>query len=182
MRSPLFAPYELFQLIERPCPGIRLPVDEKCRSAVHAKLFPFRDVGGDGLLEPLAIYIFAEAVEVQAQLPGVIQQIVPLCFRLIGEKQVVHLPELALLFRGQRGLMGELRVGVDAERKVLELDCGLNAVNTFCLQLSKRLRKLRAKRALKIREEDNLDRRRRRSGRLLGAGCDLGHNDDNEQR
>src|SRR6266446_4798006 len=170
-RSPLFALDELLQLIERSCSRIGLAVDKECRRAIHTALFPFGLIGRDDLLESVAVQIFAEADEIEAQLSRITQEIVPLRFGLISEKQVVHLPELALLSCGQRSLMGELRVGVDAERKVLELDCGLNAFNALCLQFSKRLGKLRAIWALEVGIEDDLHsvRRRRlffRSGKL----------------
>jgi hypothetical protein len=77
---------------------------------------------------------------------------------LVGEHLVVHLPELALGARGHTGLRRQLRLVVEGQRVVTELDADLLSVRL--LDLVDGIDHATAEGALEVRELDDGDLRR----------------------
>ena len=88
-------------------------VDEERRRARDAAEVGAVDVLGDpGSAGALAESV-RELLDVEPELLGIADEILPLQRVLVGEEQVVHLPERALIGSGLAGLGCELRAQVD---------------------------------------------------------------------
>src|SRR5215217_5166367 len=106
----------------------RPAVDEERRGAAGAQAGALGGVRVDLRRELVLVQRGLELADVQVQLLRVLLQGRAVQRALVGEELVVHLPELALLVRGQRGGRGGLGVGMHGQRLVLEGDLHLAAV------------------------------------------------------
>jgi len=113
-------------------------------------------VGADDGGDPIAVQIPFEPLQIQSQLRRIAHQILALRGALIGEEEIVHLPELALLGGRKRCLMRQLRLGMHGKRKMSERDRRLDAVGRRGLQLTERPGEARTERTLEIGEEHDL--------------------------
>jgi hypothetical protein len=90
--------------------GLADSVQEQSGSAVYAVL----DAGDEVLPHPFDVrFLFqfaAEAIDVQLQLLGVLEQVPVLQCILVFEEKIVHLPETALRGGGFGGFRSHLRV------------------------------------------------------------------------
>jgi hypothetical protein len=109
-------------------------------------------------LEAAAVQVAREARQVRVRLPGFGHQIVARQLVLAGERQVVHLPELALLGRRQRGFVGQRRFLVRRRGRVLEGEAHLGGIGGQ--QLPDHWRGFGAVGTLEIAELDQADGRR----------------------
>ena len=134
---------------ERPCEGppvaraaIPDAIDKQGRRAFDAAslaaLHVPRDAGrdrGNGL-------VGREALEVEAEALRLTAEVVRLEMRLVGEQQIVHLPEAALSRCGLRRRGGRLGMGMDAdERKAPEheLEGGPDASRSEIVDIAARV-------------------------------------------
>ncbi len=174
---------QFLELRKRSGAGKHLAVDGVRRRPVDAELGAFGDVAVDRLLGLLAVHVFLKASDVETHLLRIGDEVVLLHALLVGEEQVVHLPELALRLRRHRRPMCDLRVRMDDQREVLELHRRLHAIDALRLQLAERLRELRAVGTLEVGIQNDLHRRQRRTvvwRRRSGRG-NLGSEGEREQ-
>ena len=94
-------------------PMMALPIDEECRSARDAADIGRLNVLCDAGLVDVVPQVIAEAVDVEAELAGVADEIGRRELVLVREQEVVHLPEGALCAGSLSSLGGELSTRVD---------------------------------------------------------------------
>jgi hypothetical protein len=125
---------------------------------------PIVQVGGDLGLVGALVERRLELVQVELELRGVLLDVGAGHRLLVLEEDVMHLPELALLAGGQRGLGADLGVLVHRQREVLEDDADVLGVGRVLDDLVQHVGELGAERALEVGELDDRDQR------LVGAG------------
>src|SRR5205814_4612571 len=97
-----------------------------------------------------------ELVRVQAELAGVLVEVLAVEVPRVREELVVQLPKLALRLRGQRGFGGQVCIGVKRQRSMAEVKAQIAQV--FFEELIEGGRAASAERTLKIREFDDRNR------------------------
>src|SRR5690606_7326992 len=148
-------------------PRLKLPaVHEYGRGAAHAELLAQHLVRGDGRGVLVALQARAELVAVETDGAGVADQQVgrralaegPLL--LVRERDIVVLPELALVARAARRPRDDERVRMAGEREVVVDELHLAVRNQVGLErLLDIERPVLAARALEVTEDEHLDRR-----------------------
>src|SRR5579883_2722561 len=119
---------QLLELGQINRPADRMAVDEEERRTVHAQAVAFLAIGLYLGLEPVTVQISGEPRHIQTQLLRLGDEIITAQLVLAGKQSVVHLPELALIPSGQRGLVGQRRFLVHRQRVVLEGEPDLGRV------------------------------------------------------
>ena len=133
-------------------------VDEERRRPRHLAGVGIGDVLGDAPRVHAAAQLVAKARHVEPELLGVADEVLDVERVLVGEQQVVHLPEAALRRGRLRGLGGQLGVRVHVgERQVAEHEAHVLA--EVVEQLAHDRLGLPAVRALEVAVLDERDRR-----------------------
>jgi hypothetical protein len=125
------------------------------------------DTSGAGVLTQRG----REAVEVEAELLGVADEVVEAKSVLMVEQEVVHLPERALVAGRLRALGGELGVRVDVGERQVPPD--VHDVAELAEELTDDRLRLAAEGALEIALLDDGDRRVDRSAHVVALRIDL---------
>ena len=106
--------------LERLRAAEKATVDEEGRCAGDTDLRSFGQVGADVVLEGAAVETGVELLGVEAESDGVLLVVVDRQGALVGEQQVMELPELPLVVRALRRLGGRLCLPVISERIIAE--------------------------------------------------------------
>ena len=88
-------------------PVVAAAVDEECRCPADPAEVRTLDVGGDALGPETRLEVAGEALHVEAEPPGIADEVRGLQCVLMGEQEVVHGPE-RVLRRGGLGCLGRL--------------------------------------------------------------------------
>ena len=156
-----FGVNQLGEFLERLRPRHEAPVDEEGGRPGDAQGLSLGDVGVDHRFASSRVEGLLETLNIEPQLPRVLQEGVALELLLVGEYLIVELPELPLLMRGHRGGGRERRLLMKIERVVLPDDTDLIAVDL--LNLFEGRTDLRAEWSLELGELCNGDRGVRRT-------------------
>jgi len=97
-----------------------LPVDEESRGAAYAGGAALGDVGVHGRAEAAVVEAAGEGHAVEADLDGVLYELLAREARLVGEETVMVRPELAEGARAAGGFGRGPRAFVRGEREILE--------------------------------------------------------------
>src|SRR5690606_38875316 len=143
------------EVVEWLCADELAAVDQEARRAGDTKRFALGHVVIDGLGVLAAVERGPELRHVQAELLSVLLEVRTLNRLLVGEEQVVVLPELALLVCRQRGLTSEGSVLVEVERELRERDA--DVVRIGLEDLVDRRVDLGTEGALEVAELDDRD-------------------------
>ena len=97
-------------------------VDEEGRRAVDTAEIGAVDILGHAHRVGVPVELVHEALAVETQVPGVLDEVAGSEGVLMLKEQVVHLPERVLTGCGFRGLGGDLRIGMDVAQRQMPPD------------------------------------------------------------